>query len=180
VRERDYYSDVVAEGRGSGYNDGLLEQKFRALVWKRPLACPFFMPARRSRDAWQHPSRLPLGAGWEGTCTAHGHPGAIPDSFAGCNLGYARDCSRLPSERKWDAVRFAMAQEGGARSRLTYVCEKDHQPAEHGTLEFRLPEGECLRPHPDPRIQKMAECFLAARSDREGGSISEPYGNGAA
>ena len=136
------------------------------------------MPARRSQAAWLHPSRLPLGAGWEGACTAPAHEGAIPDSFEPCNLGYARDCSRLPSERKWDAVRFAMVRESEARSLLTYVCEKDHQPAEHGTLEFQVDDGECLRPHPDARIQKMAECFLAARREKkEGGSIPDSPGN---
>lgn len=134
------------------------------------------MPARRSQAAWLHSSRLPLGAGWEGTCTAPGHQDAIPNFFEACNLGYASDCPWLPAERKWDAVRFAVARDGEEQSLLTYVCEKDHQPAEHGTLAFRLHDGECLQPHPDPRIQKMGECFLAARKDREASPVPDPTG----
>ena len=46
---------------------------------------------------WIHPSRLPLGAGWQGDCTAHGTTAAIPDGdqLAGCNLGYASDDIKL-------------------------------------------------------------------------------------
>jgi hypothetical protein len=135
------------------------------------------MPTRRSQAGWLHPSRLPLAAGWEGTCTAPGHEGTSPDSFEACNLGYARDCPRLPRERSCDAVRFAIAQESETRSLLTYVCEKDHQPAERGKLEFRIHDGGCLNPHPDPRIQRMAECFLAARKAKEGSATLDVPGN---
>lgn len=111
---------------------------------------------------WIHPSRLPLGAGWDGDCTAHGIAATIPagDQLAHCNLGYASDCPRLPKERKWDAVRFAVATEHESRVCLAYVCERNHLPSEHGRLEYNLLLSRWLSSHTDPRIQKMAECFL--------------------
>lgn len=44
--------------------------------------------------------------------------------------------------------------------RLLYVCEREHLPVSHGELEFDLAQGRWPRRHDDPRIQKMAECFL--------------------
>ena len=67
------------------------------------LACPFFMPVQKLDGAWLHPSRLPLGAGWDGHCSAPGHEGARPSDQElqeFCNLGYAAKCSRLPAERR--------------------------------------------------------------------------------
>lgn len=128
------------------------------------MACPFFMPTQRMQGgAWIHPSRLPLAWGWEGVCTAPGHEGETPESFEACNLGYATACPRLPQERNCDAVRFAVVREKADRSLLVYVCEKDHLPADHGNLELCIHDGTCAKPHPDPRIQKMAECFLTSR-----------------
>lgn len=127
------------------------------------MACPFFMPTRKSENAmWIHPSRLPLGAGWEGNCTANGEAVAITtgDQLAHCNLGYASHCPRLPKERMWDAVRFAVTSEHESRICLAYVCEKDHLPSGHGRLEYSVIQSRWLSSHPDLRIQKMAECFL--------------------
>ena len=128
------------------------------------MACPFFMPIRRSEDAaWLHPSRLPLGSGWEGYCTAPGHEGAIPEPqrlHEECNLGYASTCPHLPEGRAWDAVRFAVSREHESRIWLAYVCERSHLPAAHGNLEYRIHDAQWSSLHPDPRIQRMAECFL--------------------
>lgn len=137
------------------------------------------MPTSRTQaGAFTHPSRLPLAGGWEGTCSAPGHVGEIPGAFEACNLGYASACPWLPAERAADAVRFAVVQESEARTLLVYVCEKDHQPADHGKLEFLVHNGECVRPHADSRIQKMAECFLASRraktEDLPDPPVSEP------
>ena len=127
------------------------------------MACPFFMPTRKSEEAlWIHPSRLPLGAGWEGNCTAPGADGTIVsgDQLAHCNLGYANDCPRLPNDREWDAVRFAVTSEHESRICLAYVCERNHLPSEHGRLEYNVSQRDWLNPHADARVQKMAECFL--------------------
>jgi hypothetical protein len=164
-------------------------EKFHVAAGDKRMACPFFMPVEKLENgAWPHPARLPLGAGWSGRCTAPGHEGEIPaqhglEQF--CNLGYAAGCERLPPDRAWDAVRFAVT--GGAQAKsaqggpsndgksndhdgtlrlsnrivqLRYVCERDHQPVEDGKLEFDAGRAQWLQRHSDGRVQKMAECFM--------------------
>lgn len=132
------------------------------------------MPMEKFENgAWPHPSRLPLGGGWRGHCTAPGHEGEFPaqltlETF--CNLGYASRCDWTPADRVWDAVRFAVCappwRDGSSDAatsgalRLRYVCEKDHRPVESGDLEFDLLHATWQSRHNDPRVQKMAECFL--------------------
>ena len=137
------------------------------------------MPVERLENGnWQHPSRLPLGCGWKGHCTAPGHEQAVPSQDVLetlCNLGYAGACGWAPTERQWDAVRFAVASPaksprelntasaGKAPARilrLIYVYEQSNLPAGQGELEFDLSATTWLRRHEDARIQKMAECFL--------------------
>lgn len=140
------------------------------------MACPYFMPvAKLENGAWPHPARLPLGCGWSGHCTAPGHETQIPTQDvleAFCNLGYATGCSWAPAQRASDSVRFSVSapmsskrEKAASESpnhvlRLAYVCERDHRPVEHGELEFHLPSATWTRRHDDPRVQKMAECFL--------------------
>jgi hypothetical protein len=141
------------------------------------VACPFFMPIEKLENhAWQHPARLPLGCGWSGHCTAPGHEGEVPPLEAMeqlCNLGYAANCGRLPQERSWDAVRFAVVAARGeikavtgngrvpsATILLQYVCEREHRPAQHGLLQFDSAGAGWLERHADSRVQKMAECFM--------------------
>ena len=143
------------------------------------MACPYFMPVEKMENgSWPHPSRLPLGCGWKGHCTAPGHEQQIPTQDileAFCNLGYASRCSWAPAQRLWDSVRFAVmaplgqdargkcaltSDEPARTLRLTYICERDHRPVEHGELEFDVAMNLWLKPHVDTRIQKMAVCFL--------------------
>lgn len=128
------------------------------------MACPFFMPVRRLEGgAWRHPSRLPLGGGWSGRCFAPGHEGALPtdeEIRELCNLGYAASCPRLPRKRACDAVRFSVASDRGSQLILKFVFEADHRPAGYGTLEYDLSMGQWVSSQPDPRVQKMAECYL--------------------
>jgi len=128
------------------------------------LACPFFMPTERLLDgAWIHPGRLPLGSGWTGHCTAPGHEGVTPELEIlkqECSLGYASSCGRVPTQREGDAVRFSVSSENEFRISIVYVIERNHQPAGHGTLDFPLPDRRCVNAHTDPRIQRMAECYL--------------------
>jgi hypothetical protein len=135
------------------------------------------MPTEKlSNGSWPRPARLPLGGGWSGHCTAPQHENEIPPQHileAFCNLGYATGCTWAPQERKWDAVRFAMSprqdsqaseQKNSSRLiRICYVCERDHRPMERGDLEFDAQQLEWTKPHSDPRLQKMAECFLESR-----------------
>ena len=131
------------------------------------------MPVEKLENgAWPHPTRLPLGCGWTGHCTAPGHEGESPSQDivqAFCNLGYASSCSWAPAQRTWDAVRFSVStpeEHPGQTTvparvlRLLYVCERNHRPVTHGDLLIDLATTTWLRRHDDARIQKMAECFL--------------------
>lgn len=128
------------------------------------VACPFFVPTVRFDDGgWIHPSRLPLGAGWKGHCSAPDHEGAEPtdDQLRElCNLGYASVCPRLPKERACDAVRLGIAHDRSGQLALWFVCESAHRPGEHGTLEYDLSSQQWTSSHSDTRIQKMANCYL--------------------
>lgn len=127
------------------------------------LACPYFIPTHTVNGEWLHPARLPLGAGWAGTCGAPGHDGITPsteDIRDRCNLGYATDCSRLPQERSCDSVRFSIARDTATQVRLCFVCEKAHEPTAHGILIYDAAAKQWLSSHSDLRIQKLAECYL--------------------
>ena len=128
------------------------------------MACPFFMPTSRFDDGgWIHPARLPLGGGWKGQCCAPGHEGTEPaaDELRDlCNLGYSSDCSRLPKERAFDAMRFSVARDCGSQLTICFVGEAAHRPAEHGTLDYDLVSQQWISSHSDSRIQKMAQCYL--------------------
>lgn len=133
------------------------------------MACPFFFPTSKLNGGWLHPSRLPLGAGWLGQCCAPGHEGAEPTTEEVrefCNLGYAVNCPRLPKDRNADAVRFSILRDAGTQILVRFVCEFGHRPANDGHLEYEAGQQRWLGPHPDPRIQKMAECYLQAYLDR--------------
>jgi hypothetical protein len=146
------------------------------------VACPFFMPVEKLENGtWLHASRLPLGCGWSGRCTAPGHEEEMPSDEElqqFCNLGYAEGCGRLPRDRKWDSIRFAArtlggnAQNGdGSRIQVRYVCERDHRPADHGMLEFDAAERSWGQRHHDHRLQRLAECFVEsyiAKRKRQG------------
>jgi len=140
------------------------------------MACPFFVPTHRLDDgAWPHPARLPLGGGWHGHCSAPGHENATPSDYElheFCNLGYAANCPRLPQERSCDAVRFSVARDRGTRLELWFICESGHLPAAHGTLEFDVPLKQWTTPHVDPRMLKMAECYLESYLMRRNSSAA--------
>ncbi len=133
------------------------------------MACPFFMPEQRFDLDWPFPQRLPLGAGWAGTCTSSGHEGTRPsheELKSGCNLGYATTCSRLPAERHADAVRFALGEERDGILHVLFVYERDYLPAGHGELLYQTATASWLQSHDDPRVQRMAECYLQAQRTR--------------
>lgn len=149
--------------------------------WGWKLACPFFMPTEKHDCAlWAHPARLPLGAGWKGHCTAPDHQGEIPSDEQlrdNCNLGYARNCAWCPPDRPWDSTRFGVSKESEQRITLCYVREKEHQPVEQGTLEYDPAVGRWDSIHPDQRVQRLAESFLASyllRKKRRGELVSNP------
>lgn len=128
------------------------------------------MPLESLDDgSWLHADRLPLGRGWTGHCTAPEHEGEAPspDELRDfCNLGYAEGCGRLPQERAWDSVRFAARAVGNDPRgtnrgiQVRYVCERAHRPVEHGMLDFDAIAARWIERHRDPRVQRMAECFV--------------------
>jgi hypothetical protein len=81
-------------------------------------------------------------------------------------MGYAHACSRLPKDRSCDAIRFGVTRESGASVSLQYVMETAHQPAGHGLLEYDR-AGSWNLAHPEPRVQKLAECFLQSYLERK-------------
>jgi hypothetical protein len=134
------------------------------------------MPMEKLNDgSWLHAARLPLGCGWSGLCTAPGHEDEAPspdELREFCNLGYAAGCGRLPRERVWDSVRFGARAlggdaESGTRIQVRYVCEREHRPAAHGILEFNFALECWEQKHPDRRVQRMAECYLAAYLEKK-------------
>jgi len=138
------------------------------------LACPFFIPIERANDlGFPHAARLPLGASWRGLCGAPGHEQATPSSreLESCNLGYAKSCARLPRDRACDAVRFAVAKESELRVSLQLVLETSHLPAGSCVLEYDRAANMWIASHPDPRIQRMAECFLESFLEKRSSAI---------
>jgi hypothetical protein len=127
------------------------------------MPCPYFIPTSRFDDGgFVHPARLPLGAGYRGQCGAPGHDGDTPseDELKQCNLGYARNCSRLPHDRNSDAVRFSILRDRDGQISLTYVSELNYLPREHGSLQYDSLLARWASLHPEARVQALAECFL--------------------
>ena len=128
------------------------------------------MPTERADDiAFQHPSRLPLGASWRGSCLAPSHQQETLSTaeLESCNLGYAKSCPRLPKERVCDAVRFAVVNESQDSVSLKFVLEKAYLPTSHGILAYDRHTKRWVPPHSDLSIQKKAECFLRSYLDRK-------------
>ena len=112
--------------------------------------------------------RLPLGAAWRGACSASEHEPSIADlkELESCNLGYANSCPRLPKDRKCDAVRFVVVSNSGEEISLQFVLEQNYAPAGNGILTFNSRSRVWTASHPEARIQKKAECFLQAYTER--------------
>ncbi len=141
------------------------------------VACPFFMPGERFEAIpLPHRARLPLGDGWKGLCTAPGHENSVPDDREltdFCNLGYAKCCPHLPQDRAADAIRFSVARDREGSVLLFYICEADHRPGEHGTVEYDCASRGWRSQHRDARIQRMAECYLEVYLQRRHRPILE-------
>ena len=151
------------------------------------MACPFFVPTERADDlALPHPARLPLGAAWRGSCAAPGHEHAILNNneLEGCNLGYAKSCSRLPEHRKCDAVRLGVVKESRTLISLQLIFESGYRPAGQELLEYDRGTGQPPIPHrlgmdrsspyPEPSVQRQAECFLQTYLERRGPDRANP------
>lgn len=128
------------------------------------VACPYFFPTEKAVTiGWAFPARLPLGAGFCGTCRASAAETSIPDEDLRerCNLGYARGCSRLPVDRRADCVRFAVASDDGTRIALYYIYEREHAPVAWGRVEYDCAAASWPSPLDDAVAQRQAECYVA-------------------
>ena len=139
------------------------------------MACPYFFPIQKTHTiAWSFPQRLPLGAGFCGTCRT-GQEEFVPDDATlrdSCNLGHALACARMPAARRADSVRFAVATDTGERIALHYVYDRDHAPVEHGQLEYDCKAGHWITTLADVCVQRQAECYLQIYLERRRGSRS--------
>jgi hypothetical protein len=127
------------------------------------VACPFFMPEQRLEGDWPFPQRLPLGAGWTGTCTAGSQSDVRPSAEelkTCCNIGYARSCARLPADRNADAVRFAIGDERGGLVNIRFASERDYLPVAYGELTYNIARKAWTTSHTDSCLQRMAECYV--------------------
>ena len=134
------------------------------------MACPFFMPVSRLDEGnWVHAPRLPLGDFYRGVCRSQASESFDPPESSQrdlCNYGYARGrCERFPADSPGDAVRFSViTDEGvgdeGGRLRLVYIVEKDHAPADHGTVESRTEQIQSLSLRENDVMSGQARAFL--------------------
>lgn len=128
------------------------------------MPCPYFLPTERADDlGWPHRYRLPLGDGWKGKCCASSEakPASDAELTNGCNLGYARECGRLPQAREADAVRFSVTRDRDGAIHLFWLTERDHLPVKRGELVYQVAEGTWTASAPSPVLQAQAEAFLA-------------------
>src|SRR5438270_8956210 len=132
------------------------------------VACPFFFPTVKISIGWPFPARLPLGAGFAGTCRA-GLEALIPSEAElreFCNMGNAGGCCHMPAERCADGLRFAVARDEESRIVLHYVSERFHEPVEYGRLEYDCQSQSWLAPMHDPCGQRQAECYVEVYLER--------------
>jgi len=122
--------------------------------------CPWFLPVTRlTTDEWIHAPRLPLGAEFRGVCKARPDDPLVPPDARQrelCNCGYARGrCDRLP-QGSADAVRFSVVSE----VQIVWVLERNHAPAEFGTLAYF--DGRIIAPScaAAPLLVEQAEAFV--------------------
>jgi hypothetical protein len=135
------------------------------------VACPYFFPKEKCLTVgWAFPSRLPLGAGFCGSCRAGGvEAEVVPDDNTlrdFCNLGHAHGCARLPAGRLADSIRFAVATDTSERVVLSYVYDRDHLPVAHGQLEYDCAQKKWLSMAGDACLERQAECYLAMYLER--------------
>lgn len=127
-----------------------------------------------AQEGWLHAPRLPLGGLYRGVCYARTEPFVPSESSRDdlCNCGYARGrCDRFPDGAA-DAVRFSALSDTGGRLRLIYIIEKNHAPAESGTLEYSLAEAR-LEVDPSRLLAVQGQAFVQSYL-RFSGSTSLP------
>jgi hypothetical protein len=155
---------ISTAGENSLFTLREIEATIRSAV-----ACPYFYPTEKNCTiGWAFPARLPLGAGFNGTCRAGAEEIAPAESELRdyCNIGYACGCSRMPRARASDGVRFAVARDDDSRIILHYVSERQHEPVEYGRLEYDCESKTWPVTLRDTCLQRQAEVYLAVYLER--------------
>lgn len=119
------------------------------------------------RPADARAAMLPLGDVWAGMCEARPEESCRPEETAVrrlCNLGYARgQCSRFRlTDPGPDAVRFTVRRDEGRSLQLSYVCERDHHPFAHGSLEYSIDTGRFTESPKGALLARQAEAYIAS------------------
>jgi hypothetical protein len=147
------------------------------------VACPFFVPSRRLEiTGWVRPPRFPLGDPFGGAC--HARPAEVVEPPEArqrelCNCGYARGrCDRFPGNGAADAVRFSVTEDSPARLLVVYVVEKNHAPAEHGTLEYAIADSRLEATHVSDILGQQARAFLESYLSRRAGKRGQVASSG--
>lgn len=159
--------------RTAGPSSTLQQLAFAVTMWFTfatgvSVACPYFMPHNRLDGDWPFPQRLPLGAGWSGTCTASQIEVQPSDGElkTACNVGYAKACTRLPQDRQADAVRFAKGDEHAGLVHIRFAYERDYLPAGSGELVYDTATRRWQTAHESACLLRMAECYLETQMAR--------------
>jgi hypothetical protein len=109
---------------------------------------------------------LPLGDAYAGRCEVDPAFPSEPDPATlrdCCNLGYARGkCARFPDARGPDAIRFAITADSGDHVRVYWVREHQHEPFDHGPLEYSVQAGAFTAAPADAAVEHQAHAYLAS------------------
>src|SRR6476646_3225294 len=126
------------------------------------MPCQYFQPL--GQLAWPNAPTLPLGDAYAGRCQADPALPADPDPVTlrdCCNLGYARGkCARFPDAAGPDAVRFSVTADSGSSVRIYWVREKNHEPFDHGALEYSMAAEEFTAGAVDRAVERQAQAYV--------------------
>ena len=124
------------------------------------MPCPYFFPLTQTSRKGDAAPHWPLLASWEGAC--HAEPAMqhlATEQLHGCNFGYAATCPRLPTDRAADRSSFQVVRRRDDGLQVAFSLERDHRPVAHGTLLYDLGTATWRVSHPDPILQRQAECY---------------------
>ena len=135
------------------------------------MCCPYFDPVEpRALSFDARAAMLPLGDCWSGVCRADpAQPAAIDDAALTpvCNLGYPRGtCVLFPTADGPDAVRFAIAGDGGPALSIRYAIERDHLPFAQGTLACPPEPGAWAGTPGSGALQRQALAYFSSYQRR--------------
>jgi acyl-CoA hydrolase len=137
------------------------------------VACPYFVPTEKwDGGGWLHPSRLPLGGGWQGHCSAPGHEQTQPEESEVrefCNLGYAKNCGRLPHDRQFDAVRFCVTSDHDQHLLIAFtgrICSSSSRIQAAGIRRVKNAMADFTSRSANPKTSRLLYPVLSATPNK--------------